>query len=366
MTVTKPMRLTEFERLPPRVEAALVEGLPVAIDAVAASGHPSRGFLRHAWFAAAVEAYGGPARTVVVRQEGEPVLALPFVAVGPERLRLASLVGCYWPFRGFPLASHADEAALGAALHLLARTVRAFRIGPAPDDDPATARLLDAARARGWAALDRFVGQDWVFDLGAATRAGEWPRASTLKKNRFFEKHLAAHGALEWRTLGADDWPAAFDALAAIEERSWIAARTDGSDAKFTTTGHGAFWRALARDPAARPGLHAALLTVDGRPAAFSFDLLAGDSCYAIANSYDPLYAKQSPGRLLYTRNLVGLAERGVETVDWGMGDSGYKQVIGAREGAAMRDWLLLPPGLPALAARALKGWWGRSGQTRT
>jgi len=110
--------------------------------------------------------------------------------------------------------------------------------------------------------------------------------------------------------------------------------------------------------------MRAATLDVAGQPAAFSFDLVTGDTCYAIANSYDPAYAKHSPGKLLYTRNLIELADGGVELVDWGMGDSGYKQVIGAEAGPALRDWLLIRPGVSAGAARLLaRRWWG--GQVR-
>ena len=49
--------------------------------------------------------------------------------------------------------------------------------------------------------------------------------------------------------------------------------------------------------------------------------------------------------------------------VDWGAGDSGYKRVIGAQQGPAIRDWLLLRPGVPALAGRMLRGVWRRSGR---
>ena len=46
---------------------------------------------------------------------------------------------------------------------------------------------------------------------------------------------------------------------------------------------------------------------------------------------------------------------RGITRVDRGMGDSGYKQVLGAEHGPLLRDWLLLRPGLPALVGRALR-----------
>ena len=167
----------------------------------------------------------------------------------------------------------------------------------------------------------------------------------------------------DWRFLSGADWPAAFDDLAAVEQASWIASRTDGRDAKFTRDGHGAFWRAAAQDPVLAQRMRAALLTIDGTPAAFSFDLDAGALTYAIANSYDPAYAKHSPGKLLYYRNLVQAQARGITRVDWGAGDSGYKQVIGADRGPAIRDWLLVRPGVPALVGRLAAGAWRRSGQ---
>ena len=107
----------------------------------------------------------------------------------------------------------------------------------------------------------------------------------------------------------------------------------------------------------------AAVLTVDGVPAAFSFDLNIGTLKYAIANSYDPVFAKHSPGKLLYYRNLVRALADGVTQVDWGAGDSGYKETIGAVQGPAIRDWLLLKPGAPALLGWVLQGLWQRSGR---
>jgi CelD/BcsL family acetyltransferase involved in cellulose biosynthesis len=65
---------------------------------------------------------------------------------------------------------------------------------------------------------------------------------------------------------------------------------------------------------------------------------------------------------LLYYRNLVHALGDGIGTVDWGAGDSGYKQAIGAEKGPAIRDWLLVRPGLPAMLGRALRHVWERSG----
>ena len=343
----------------------LVAGLDPAIDAVAARAPMRHAFLRHGWFAAALDAYGGAARTLLVERDGTPVIALPLVGVGPPWCRAAMIPGAYWPFRSFPAATDAGAADLAPALRELARTTRVLRIGPVYEDDPAVVPLIDSARAAGWAAIDRFVADSWVLNMEELRATGTWPRGSTLRKNRFHEKHLATHGTPEWRFLSGADWPAAFGALAHIEQVSWIASRTDGRDAKFTDGGRGAFWRGVASDPVLADMMRAALLTIDGRPAAFSFDLDVGELKYAIANSYDPAFAKHSPGKLLYWRNLVEALGRGISRVDWGAGDSGYKQVIGAERGPALRDWLLVRPGVSAWAARRLAGWWRRSGQPR-
>ncbi|WBH17395.1 GNAT family N-acetyltransferase [Sphingomonas radiodurans] len=356
--MTVPLPLDSFARLPRLLRATLVEGLSTGIDRIAEAAAPTHAFLRQQWFAAAVAAYGGPARTLTVHAEDHPVLALPIVPVGPAIFGMATVPGCYWPFRSFPLAGDAGSEVLEAALDTLARHVRALRVGPVYDGDAAVAPLVDAARSRGWAVLSRPVAASFLLDMAAAQAEGTWPRNSTLRKNRFHEKHLGEHGALDWRFLSGADWPAAFDDLAAVEQASWVASDTDGSDAKFTTAGHGAFWRAAAADPVLAAMFRAALLTVDGKPAAFSFDMDTGTLKYAIANSYDPAFGKHSPGKLLYYRNLVDALGRGITQVDWGAGDSGYKRTIGAAEGPAIRDWLLLRPGWPAALAPLVRRVW--------
>lgn len=361
--MTKPMLLADFVRLPPAVTVAVRDGLSGAIDTVAERAPVGHRFLRYGWFEAALKAYGGAARTLVVQRDGVAMAAVPMVNVGPAVARMAAVPGCYWPFRSFPVREDAGVEVGEALLTQLAREVNILRIGPIYDNDPALGLLLPAARASGWAVLDRFIAESYLLDMDAQRADGTWPRNSTLKKNRFHEKHLAAHGELDWSFVSGADWDeAAFDALAAVEERSWIAARTDGGDAKFTRTGHGAFWRAAAADPVIARMMWAALLRVDDVPSAFSFDLNAGAIKYAIANSYDPAYGKHSPGKLLYYRNLVRALEDGITQVDWGAGDSGYKRVIGASEGPAIRDWLFVRPGVAAGAAKLLQALWRRSG----
>lgn len=340
-----------------RVSVHCAPRLSEALDAVAERAPERHRFLRHAWYAAALQAYGGNARTLVVEAAGIPVAALPFVAKGPRWLGVAEIPGCYWPFRSFPVAEAASATAADALLGALARQVRALRIGPVQDGDPALDWLMAAARAKGWTLLDRHIGDSFELDLGALA-AAQWPSGATLRKNRYFEKQIARLGRLDWQ------WGAPpFDELADVERRSWIGTRTDGSDAKFTADGHGAFWRAAARDPALAAMFEAAVLRIDGRAMAFAFRLTAGARSHVIANSYDPAIARHSPGRLLAYRDFARGLARGVTNIDWGAGDSGYKQALGARRGAALRDWILVRPGPSALVAQLLAARWRRSGQ---
>ncbi|MEG8025637.1 GNAT family N-acetyltransferase [Sphingomonas aurantiaca] len=341
----------------------MVEGLAAAIDIVAERGAQSHRFLRFGWYAAALAAYGGQARTLVVEQEDAPVLALPFVPLGPRALRLATIPGCYWPFRSFGLALDAGEAALKTALSTLGAHVNGLRIGPVHDDDPAATALIAAARASGWAAIDRPIGQNWSLDLRPAADGQPWPRNSTLRKNRFHEKHLAEHGALDWRFLSGTDWPAAFAGLGAVEQTSLDRARHRSHRHEIHHRRPSRLLAGRGRRPGARGHVPRRAAQRRGAPAAFSFDIDAGALLYAIANSYDPRFAKQSPGKLLYWRNLVAAQARGIQRVDWGAGDSGYKQVIGATADAQIRDWILLRPGLPATIGRLLGRLWRRSGQ---
>lgn len=357
--MTIPFSAAHFAPLPgPAVLA--ITGLPDAIDD-AAAGDPGGGFLRAAWYRAAASAYGArDVRTFVgYGADGRAAVALPLARIGPRALRLAAVPGCYWPWRGFPVAEDAPTALVVAVLRAVAATAWAWRLGPIHADAPVVRRLAELAPEAGWRLLFRPLASRFVLDVAALDAGGGWPRGSTLRKNRFHEKHLAAAGALEWTFHGGGDWDAAlFADLARVETASWIAGRTNGRDAKFDGTAHARFWAGAAADPAIAAMMRVALLRIDGAPAAFSFDLDVGGTRYAIANSYDRCFARHSPGKLLQYRNLADGLARGVERVDWGAGDSGYKRTIGATEAAPIVDCLLLRRNNPA--AGLIRRLWAR------
>lgn len=332
-------------------------GLSAAIDQACAGADARHAFLRAAWFAAA----GGadPVTLAASRPNGRIVAAVPTVRLGPRALGCRAVPGSYWPIRGFPIAVDLRDDELAALLRHAALG-RAWRLGPINADDPTLLRLRRAAPGGGWTLLERRVATSFVLDIAAARAAGPWPRPSTLKKNRFHEKHLAAHGALRWRFLSGSDWgPALFDALAAVEQASWIGERP-GADAKFCDPHQRAIWERAAADRTLAAIMHVGLLEVGGAPAAFSFGIEAGGTRYCIATSYDRRFAKHSPGKLVSYRTYIDAAERGITFLDDGAGDGGHKQVMGETPGPEIVDCLFVRSRVVAALLRPI---WLRSGR---
>ncbi len=339
----------------PDVDVRVASGIDAGLDEVAAHADPRHAFLRKAWFEAAA---GEGATTLIASNSRGLVAALPSVRAAPL---VRAVPGSYWPIRSFPIAADADDAEVGAFLAspvTKAALGWAVRIGPANADDPTVSRIRRVAPGAGWQLLERRIATSFTMDVGEARASGGWPRSSTLKKNRQHEKHLAAHGAVEWRFASGGDWtPELFDDLAAIERRSWVG-ETRGADAKFLDANRRALWERAAQDPALAAMMHAGLLYIDGKPAAFSFGIEAGRTRYCIANSYDQAFARHSPGKLLAYRTYIDAAGRGIQILDDGAGDGGHKSIIGEVPGPDIIDCLLVRG---RLAAALLRPLWERS-----
>jgi len=326
-------------------------------DSVAAAAHPRHAFLRSAWFSAA--APGDLTTLLAQRADGSPVAAVTLLRRRKGPISVREVAGCYWPYRSFPVAGDATDAEIAAFLgSRAARTAlgQAWRMGPVFEDDPSARKLVRAASEAGWSVLRRRLGTCFEIDLKALTAEGPWPRASTLKKNRWREKKLAEAGSLSFRSFTGCDWTAADrDAIARIEAESWLATLDEGGATQFRAPGQRRLWERVADDPVLAPMLFGSLLFVGDAPAAFTFGLEVGGIRHHIANNFAERFAAHSPGKILLYRDFERAAARGVERISWGSGDKGYKSDMGARPGPAILDLLLVRP---AMLARLLGRFW--------
>lgn len=338
----------------PAIFVGLHDGVPALLNDLAARADPHHHFLRTAWYRMGA---GGEAVTVAaIRGDGTPIAALPTAPLGPALIGARSVPGSYWPFRSVPLNPDASDAELSAFFAhpaTISALGPAWRIGPIYASDPATARLKRAAAVAGWTVLTRKLGRTFLFDA----RDEAWPRRSTRRRLANYERQLAQQGAVAVRYVSGAEWnAAALDELAAIEAASWVGTGTDGTGAKFLTDAKRAGWLEAVADPVLAQALSATILSVGDEPAAFSFDLKSGTMQYGIASSYDARFAAFRPGKIVTARQLERARAAGVETIDLGAGDSGYKREMGAVAGPEILD-LLIVRHRPAASLLGLR--WG-------
>jgi hypothetical protein len=333
------------------VAVSIVDGPSPAIDTLAAGAEATHGFLRAAWYAGSGAA--GMRTMVAAGADGTPLIAIPTMRIGPALLGMRAVPGSYWPFRSLAIAPGATLEALTAIL--AAPAVEAalgttWRLGPVYEDDPAITLLGRAAKCAGWTAIRRTHGPTYLLDLAARP-----PRAD--RRVAGYARSLAEGGMVELRTVTGDGWTeAAIADLAHVERNSWVGQATDGSGAKFIAAAEAARWYRVTRDPFLAAALSATILSVAGEPIAFSFDLAAGPTQYAIASSFHQKFAKARPGRIVTADQFARAAAAGITTIDLGAGDSGYKRAMGAVAGPALVDILFVRN----RAAAELVGWhWG-------
>jgi CelD/BcsL family acetyltransferase involved in cellulose biosynthesis len=147
---------------------------------------------------------------------------------------------------------------------------------------------------------------------------------------------------------------------ALVEQASWVVQQ--GEDAKLVGEQNQAYWSRLAQHGGSGPEVVLWLLSCGERDIAFSLHLEHGQTMCIVANGYDDAWKASSPGSLLSLDIFRDAIERGLRLVDWGQGDSGYKQRWGAQPGAQMTDLILFRPGLVGAVAyrmlkTALSGW---------
>jgi CelD/BcsL family acetyltransferase involved in cellulose biosynthesis len=266
-------------------------------------------FDRLAWWRGLAEECA-VAPLLAVAREGRKIAVLPFRQEDGELRELAN----WYSFRVTPIVSEGADAT--ALLSTIAKDIaeRSGRIVLAKiaEDDAAT--LAEAFRGAGWFVtmtpcdlnhVLRVAGRSYAEYL--AGRPGQV--RTTLKRKA---------GKVEVRLLDEFD-EAAWDAYEAIYARSWK-----------PNEGSPAFLRRFAREEGAAGRLRFALALAEGKPVAAQFWTVEAGTAFIHKLAHVEEAKPLSPGTTLSAALFERVIDRdGVEMVDFGTGDDGYK-----------RDWM--------------------------
>jgi CelD/BcsL family acetyltransferase involved in cellulose biosynthesis len=260
-------------------------------------------------------------RVVVSRQEGELVLVWPFrtkVRNGPHPplRQLAPLQNVHCLHAGV-LATLGEGEAILRILGAL-RAARArwqwLRIDQLHVGSPLHAAWLSGARSTGspvsWK-YDRrspYIAHDGTIEELLARRSPRF-RKTTRGLLRTLEK-----GGARIRVMTRPDELAEFRALVHdIEARSWKhSTRTSIASRPWETV----FYDEILSRFGPGGCLVAAILEIDGAPAAHSLDVRRGPVVYGLKTSFDTAFAEHRPGMLLLAGLLASYFASGVREYD--------------------------------------------------
>lgn len=263
--------------------------------------------------ALAIGRYRADTRVAVLEDDGKVVGFLPFhrgrLGVGQALgLGLTDTQGAVLA-EGVPWDGAALRAATGLAVwefdHLVAEQARAldartlaFRPSPVAD-------LSEGVDA--WAARHAGSGR-----LRTVRKSGRWLRRRHDVVVELHSPDLAdLHILLRWksdqyRRTGRRDLFSRPEVIALVEDL--VATRTDGFRAHLTA------------------------LRIDGEPVAFGLMLRSRGTLACWVTSYDRAFARHGPGMVLLIDTLPLAVDDGVTTLDMGVGDQPYKEVVADHE----------------------------------
>lgn len=344
-------------------EVAAVAG---EVGPLAASVGTSLGPMGATWWTAWArhvmqdENWRGDLRCIVIRDgQGRMRAFLPFATQKLRRFPLSTLAGSYFPFRCFIMDR--EPAVVSALARALRRRFWAFRLGPCPSNDPQLRALLREMIRNRRFVLERSAGTRFFMTEAQKVRATGWPKASLLKRTQYYERRLSKRGAVSFSTLEGGDRhrvDAFLKRAAEVERRSWVAAEQQGH-LKIATPAAMRFWSDVFTDPGTAALCRVSLLTAGNEDLAFQLGVEFGGNKIIIANGYDESMAEFNPGTVAVWKDIGGAMERGVETIDYGVGDGGYKQRWGFEAGPGLVDVLVSAVSIPEFVTGRLPAFGG-------
>lgn len=309
--------------------------------------------------------WSGPVEVHKAIHDGVELGHLAFAWQSLSVLKIRSLAGFYWPFRTAVLnqPEHASMFATTLSAQFARKAPGAvLRLGPISLADKVIATLISNLTGHGWKALHRKTGAAFALNLPESFRTLESTVSKSLLKNiDYLRRRLTKEQGpidIERHVLNAESSDL-LKTLSTLERRTWVAEH--GGDLKFVGDQNEKFWATLGQAEGRRSKAVVWLLRCNQQAVAFSAHIETADTMYIIANGYDEQWKQFSPGSILTHRIFSESCGR-IRRVDWGQGDSGYKQRWGAKPDAALADVMLFRPGIVGglmylAAQRVLRSW---------
>ena len=306
--------------------------------------------LRHAWFAAWWEGFGGGGRlaTCTIRRDGELAAVFPLATV--DR-RLETLTNDETPVCK-PFGR--DAAGVAAVVDVvLARRPGELVAEALPVGDATVGLLRDAARAAGRAVVIEPQHTSPLVEITGtfgsyAARLGRSTRGHLGRRRRKLEReHAAAFRLVEVPS----DLEAELDRMFALEASGWKGRRGTAilaSDASET------FYRSLARRFHALDRVRVSSVEADGRLIAFQLCLLDHERLWFLKGGYDEQYAPYTPGLLLAFAQVERCYQLGLSGYELLGGSERYKRqfATGERHHVGVRSYGRYPIPLARFAYR--------------
>lgn len=298
-----------------RVET-LVADLPGGADALADPDDP---FLRLAWFRELHRSCLPERKPLLgLAVDGADAAVLALVEAGQGE---AAALANYYSFHFAPvfapnMARAAEDRLLAALAKELSAHANRAVLAPVPEADGLAERVAAAFRRAGWRVFAEPCDTNHVVRLAGRDFAQYW--ADRPGQLRSTVKRKGKKGLVDCRILTEFD-DAAWDDYEAIYRASWKPAE------RFPD-----FLRAWARSEGAAGRLRLGIAIMDAKPVAAQFWTV--DHCAAFIHklAHLPDTEKASPGTLLSAALFEHVIDRdGVDFIDFGTGDDGYK-----------RDWM--------------------------
>jgi hypothetical protein len=252
-------------------------------------------------------------------------------------------------------------------------SVVGIRFGPIPNNDALLLTLNGELERTGWKVMRKEIGEEFVFENPGGVE--KYTASLGNNRRRDVEKHwkkLCRRGPTEIRHFNnctVSEWETVLRDLRAVEAASWVA--TSG-EPRFLGQSNELFWRTLLLDAWFRQAIHVWLIYHADVAVSFNLVLDSGNTRYGIASSFDIRFAEFGTGCKLFQQVAYDAFSRGVERINGGLGDSGFKTGWGAKPLSTLIDLVAFSPSLSgnvahlAAQTRELASRWRHGGKSRS